>query len=127
MKYPVAHSLLLSALLLTASGCRKCEEGPDMRSESCAPDKQAVKTVANVEGTIGYEPTLRQYFIRRFIPGTIDSVDYGLLCGTVPANLQVVGAKVLFSGAYKPYDKQPPAGPAGQTYYYLELSGAKVI
>ena len=121
------YSLLLSALLLTASGCQKCEEGPDTNSQSCAADKQAVKTVANVEGTIGYEPTLRQYFIRRFIPGTIDSVDYGLLCGTVPANLQVVGARVLFSGAYKPYDKQPPAGPAGQEYYYLELSSVKVI
>ncbi|GAA3989144.1 hypothetical protein [Hymenobacter antarcticus] len=97
-----------------------------MTSESCAPDKQGVKAVANVEGTIGFNSSLQQYFIRRAIPGTIDSVDFGLLCGAVPANLQVVGTTVLFSGTYKPYDKQPPFGPAGQTYYYLGLTKAVV-
>ena len=119
---------VLSALLLLASSCRQCGESPTptVTSESCASDKQAVKTVTNGEGTIGFEPTLQQYYIRRAIPGSYDSVDFGMLCGTVPASLQVVGNKVLFSGTYKPYDKQPPYGPAGRTFYYLEVSRANV-
>ena len=116
---------LLSGLLVAGSGCRKCGEAPAVASESCALDKQPVKTVTDAEGTIGYEPTLQQYYVRRAIPGTYDSVDFGLLCGTVPASLRGVGNKVLFSGIYKPYDKQPPHGPAGQSFYYLEV--AKVV
>ena len=115
---------VLSALFLLASGCQKCEEAPEapaVTSESCASDKQPVKTVTNVEGTIGYEATSQQYYIRRAIPGTYDSVDFGMLCGTVPASLQRVGNKVLFSGTYKPYNQPPPYGPAGQKFYYLEV------
>lgn len=115
---------LLSGLLVSSSGCQKCEEAPAVTSESCASDKQPVKTVTNVEGTIGYEPALRQYYIRRAIPGTYDSVDFGMLCGTVPASLQGVGNKVLFSGTYKPYDRPSPAVIGGQTFYYLEVAKA---
>lgn len=117
---------LLSGLLVASSGCQKCEQAPAITSESCASDKQPVKTVTNVEGMIGYEPTLQQYYVRRAIPGTYDSVDFGMLCGTVPASLRGVGNKVLFSGTYKPYDKQPPYGPAGRSFYYLEVVKAVV-
>ncbi|MFC6223063.1 hypothetical protein ACFP2F_07410 [Hymenobacter artigasi] len=117
---------LLSGLLFASSGCQKCEEAPAVTSESCASDKQPVKTVTNVEGTIGFEPALQQYYVRRVIPGTYDSVDFGMLCGTLPTNLQRVGNQVLFSGTYKPYDKQPPLGPAGRTFYYLEVTKALV-
>lgn len=123
----ITPTYVLSALLLIASGCQKCEEAleaPTVTSESCASNKQPVKTVTDVEGTIGYEATSQQYYIQRTIPGTYDSVDFGMLCGTIPASLRVVGNKVLFSGAYKPYDKQPPYGPAGQKFYYLEVSKA---
>jgi hypothetical protein len=122
----ITSTYVLSALLLVASGCQKCEEAPSVTSESCASDKQPVKTVTNVEGTIGFEPTLQQYYIRRAIPGTYDSVDFGMLCGTVSPNLQLVGKKVLFSGKYKPYDRPSPAVIGGQTFYYLEVSKANV-
>lgn len=117
---------LLGGLLLANSGCQKDEDAPALTSESCAPDKQPVKTVTNVEGTIGFYPTLQQYYIRRAIPGTFDSVDIGMLCGVVPARLQGVGEKIVFSGTYKPYDQPLPAAPAGQKFFYLEISKANV-
>ena len=115
---------LLGTLLAANSGCEKGQKNPTVASEACAPTVQPVKSVTDVEGTIGFDPQLGQYFIRRTIPGTFDSVDFGFLCGTVPPSLTAVGSTVVFSGAYKPYDKQPPAGPAGQKFYYLEISKA---
>jgi hypothetical protein len=47
-----------------------------------------------------------------------------MLCGTVPASLQAVGNKVLFSGMYKPDDKSVPRGHVGLTVYYLEVAKA---
>ena len=125
MKIP--NTCFFGALLLATGGCQKCEDAPDVASESCALDKQPVKTVTDVEGTVGFEPTLQRHYIRRAIPGTYDSVDFGILCGSVPASLQREGAKAVFSGTYKPYDKQPPSGPAGRTFYYLEVSSANVL
>jgi hypothetical protein len=116
----------LSVLLLLAGGCQKSEDTPELTSESCVPDKQPVKTVTDVEGIIGFHPILNQYYIRRAIPGTYDSVDFGMLCGTVPTQLQVVDKKVLFSGTYKDYDKPSPAVVGGQTFYYLQVSKARI-
>lgn len=117
---------LLSGLLVASSGCQKGNESPAVSSESCGSDKPPVKTVKDVEGTIGFEPTLQQYYIRRTIPGTYDSVDFGMLCGIVPASLREVGNKVVFSGTYKPYDRPSPAVVGGQKFYYLEVSKATV-
>jgi hypothetical protein len=116
----------LGALLLLAGGCQKSEDTPELTSESCVPDKQPVKTVTDVEGIIGFHPILNQFYIRRVIPGTYDSVDFGMLCGTVPTQLQVVDKKVLFSGTYKDYDKPSPAVVGGQTFYYLQVSKARI-
>jgi hypothetical protein len=117
---------LLSGLLVASSGCQKDNGDPVISTESCVPFQQPVKVVTDVEGTVGFHAMLQQYFIQRTIPGTYDSVDFGLLCGTVPTSLQVVGKKVRFSGTYKPYDKPRPAGPVGGTFYYLEVSKAVV-
>lgn len=116
----------LGTLLFLTEGCQKSENSPTITSKSCVPDKQPVKTVTDVEGTIGFHPILNQYYIRRTIPETYDSVDFGMLCGTVPTQLKVVGKKVLFSGTYKDYDKPSPAVVGGQTFYYLEVSKAQV-
>jgi hypothetical protein len=116
---------LFGILLCTAETCEKTEVSKAIEAlppESCGADKKTVKTVSGVEGSIGFEPTLQQYFIRRSIPGTFDSQDIGLLCGTIPQNLTKIDAKVSFSGTYKSYDKPSPATIGGQTYYYLDLS-----
>ena len=118
MKVPIF--CLLAMLLCTAETCEKTEvskAAEALPSESCGTDKKTVKTVSNIEGKIEFESVLQQYSIRRTIPGTYDSQDIGLLCGTIPQNLQQVGTKVLFSGAYKEYDKPSPATIGGVTYY----------
>jgi hypothetical protein len=121
---------LLGVLLFTAETCEKAEvvkQETVFTSESCAPDKKVLKVVTDVEGTIGFEATSQQYFIRRAIPGTYDSVDIGMLCGNVPEGLRAAGSKVLFSGTYKEYGQPTPYGPAGRTFYYLEVSKASLI
>lgn len=120
---------VLGAFLLSAVGCQKSESEdnlPAFTSESCIPNGQVVKTVTNVEGIISFHSTLNQYYIQRSVPGTFDSIDIGLLCGTVPTGLKVIGSKVLFSGVYKTYDKPSPAVMGGQTFYYLEVTKAQI-
>ena len=127
MKIPVF--CLLGMLLCTAETCEKTEVSnvaESLPSESCGTDKKIVKAISSVEGKIEFESALRQYAIRRTIPGTYDSQDVGLLCGTIPQNLQKVGAQVLFSGTYKEYDKPSPATIGGVTYYYLDLTKAEL-
>lgn len=112
---------LLSALLLAASGCKKDQDaqGPD---GTCAAQGQPVKTVTDVEGTVRFDAAVQQYVIYRAQPGTYDSVDLGVVCGALPAGLQVAGAPVRFSGTYREYGNPPRLGPVGQTYFYLELT-----
>ena len=113
MKTTAIH-FLLSTLLLTVSSCKKDQE---VRATcgSCAPQSQAVKTVTDAEGIVGFDATSQQYYISKHEPGTYDVVDVGVVCRALPQNLQTTGLKVFFSGIYKQYGRQPFA-PAGYTY-----------
>ncbi|UOQ69598.1 hypothetical protein [Hymenobacter volaticus] len=117
---------LLCGLGLLAMGCKEGVENPTVTSETCAAGLPTVKTVKNVEGRILFDAALRQYCIYRALPGTIDEMDMGVLCGTLPAPLQQVESKVVFSGTYTPYDQVRPAAPVGTHYYYLEVTQGKV-
>lgn len=113
---------LLGALLLAASGCKKDQDAQGPYG-TCAPQSQLIKTVNDVEGTVRFDAAVQQYVIYRALPGTYDAVDLGVVCGTLPADLQVANAPVRFSGTYREYGNPPQSGgPAGVTYYYLELA-----
>ncbi|TPG63683.1 hypothetical protein EAH73_16665 [Hymenobacter nivis] len=112
---------MLGALLLVFGGCKKDQDaqGPN---GTCAAQSPIIKTVADLDGTVRFDAAVQQYLIYRAVPGTYDSVELGVVCGTLPADLQVADAPVRFSGTYREYANPPQAGPAGRTYYYLELT-----
>jgi hypothetical protein len=116
---------LLSALLLSISACKKDADVVTLdNSGLCAPASSYALPVTDLEGVVNFNQTLQQYVVSRVIPGTYDSVDIGVICGELPADFKATGTKVRFSGIYHGYGQNPapPAGPAGTTYYYLELS-----
>ncbi|AMJ65811.1 hypothetical protein AXW84_10505 [Hymenobacter sp. PAMC 26628] len=108
-------------MLLAASGCKKDQDAQGPYG-TCAPQTQSVKSATDVEGTVQFDTAVQQYVIYRAVPGTYDSMDIGVVCSTLPADLQVANAPVRFSGTYRDYGNAPQAGPAGRTYYYLELT-----
>ena len=126
MKNTRLYFLLLGACLLSASSCTKdTDPGVELPpSVSCALTSSYAKPVTDLEGTVEFNQALQQYVISRYIPGTYDSVDIGVLCGDLPDYLKTAGTTVRFSGTYRGYGQLPPslAAPAGTTYYYLELS-----
>lgn len=63
--------------------------------------------MTDAEGIVGFDAALQQYIITRAQPGTYDSVDIGVVCGALPASLQVAGTKMLFSSAYQAYGNPP--------------------
>jgi hypothetical protein len=117
----VTHYYLLSALLLSASACKK-DADTITNSGICAPTSSYALPVTDLEGIVNFDQALQQYAISRAIPGTYDSVDIGVICGDLPAAYKAVGTKVRFSGIYHGYGQAPPAAFVGATYYYLKLS-----
>ncbi|RZK63032.1 MAG: hypothetical protein EOO59_00905 [Hymenobacter sp.] len=82
-----------------------------------------MKTVTNAAGIVYYNPTTQEYRVSVPQPGTYDSVDIGVVCGTLPATLQANGTTVLVTGIFKEYDQVPPQPlPVGYTCYYLEVA-----
>lgn len=119
-------SRLLCGLLFSLVGCQERIDTPLVASEACAAGQPPIKTVTDVEGRLFFDATLHQYCIYRALPGTIDRVDIGVLCGTLPDALQQVNSKVVFSGTYKSFDQAQPVAPVGTEYYYLEVTRGKV-
>jgi hypothetical protein len=112
---------LLSALLLSASACKK-DGDVITNSGLCAPTSSYAKQVSDLEGTVNFDQTLQQYVISRAIPGTYDSVDIGVVCGELPADFKKIGTRVRFSGIYLGYPQAPTPTFVGSKYYYLDLS-----
>ena len=114
---------LLTTLLFAAAGCKK---DADVVQQLCDPTAKAVKTIANAEGIVYFNQLLQQAVISVHQPGTIDAVDVGVVCGSLPAALRADGTRVLVSGTFKEYGAAPlPSVPVGYTYYYLEVDEVK--
>ena len=112
--------LVLSALLCTTASCEKEEA---TTAQLCAPTAKTVKTITNASGIVYFNTMLMHYVISVHQPGTTDAVDLGIVCGNLPAALQIDGTRVTVSGALKEYGQPAPAPvPAGYTYYYLEVA-----
>ena len=111
------------ALLCLAASCKKDQTAAYKLQQTCAPTAKAVKTITSAAGVVYFNQTLQQYEVSVHQPGTIDAVDVGLVCGTLPPALQANGTKVTVSGTFKEYGQPAPrALPASYTYYYLEVA-----
>ncbi len=117
------HFLLLVLFVATlAGGCTRPAE--QTTASACAGAGATVRTVTDAAGMVTFDQALQRYKIMASQAGTIDVVDVGVVCGTLPEAIQQEGVKVVFSGTYKAYPN-PPAAPAGYTTYYLEVSSIK--
>jgi hypothetical protein len=115
----------LVALLCLAGSCKKDEPNVYKLTQMCVPATKAVKTITNAAGFVFFNPTLQQYTISVHEPGTIDVVDVGIVCGTLPAALQPDLTKVIVSGTFREYTLSQP-GLAGYTYYYLQVESIRL-
>lgn len=110
------------ALLCLAGSYKKDESETYKLTQACAPTAKTVKTITNATGFVYLNATLQQYVVSVHVPGTIDVVDIGVVCGTLPDALQKDGTKVTVSGTFKEYGQPAPQPlPVGYTYYYLEV------
>jgi hypothetical protein len=117
-----------SLLVGTLESCEKADihtSEAEAALGACATTSKTVRAVTQRKGFVSLDQSTQQYRIFAHQPGTIDVVDVGVVCGSLPASLQVEGYKVVFSGTYKEY-KNAPSAPVGYTYYYLELSKIEV-
>jgi ABC-type Fe3+-hydroxamate transport system substrate-binding protein len=117
----IALFALLGATFGGVAGCTRIEQ---TTTTTCAEAGATVRTVTDVVGTVTFDRAIQRYKIMAHEAGTIDVVDVGVVCGTLPDDLRKEGSKVVFSGTYKAYPN-PPAAPAGYTTYYLEPSSVK--
>lgn len=120
MRLSFSRSLLAGSLLVLAACQSSHIENPTTFSP-CEATSQPVRTVTAATGTVYRDEASQRYRIHSPQAGTIDVVDIGVVCGTLPQSLQKDGTKVTFSGTYKTYGT-PPSAPAGTTFYNLELT-----
>ena len=126
MKNPSILILLLTSLLLSASGCEKDERSlSEPAVAACDSNRKIVKKSSDVKGFVHFNQFSQEYALYAGVPGTIDSEDIGLPCN-LPEEFKKEGLKVKFSGKYRDFGKQPSSNQVpifvGQVYYYLELS-----
>ena len=120
MKKLLTHCLL-GALWLATASCAKDQAAAT--PQACNPSAKTVKTVLNAAGIVSFNQALQHYVVSVPQPDTLDKVDLGIVCGNLPAALQLNGARVVVTGTFKEYGRVPPSPtPAGHTYYYLEVA-----
>lgn len=108
---------MLSLVSISAiTGCMRPKQ-----TANCLEAGATVQTVTDATGTVTFDKVLQRYKILSAAPATIDVVQVGVVCGTLPEALRAEGTRVIFSGIFKTYPN-PPAAPAGYTTYYLETS-----
>lgn len=113
---------LIASVTVTLTNCQGSKVDKQAASTTaCDPASKTVRTVTDVAGVVYQDKTSQRYQIHAAQTGTIDVVDVGVVCGTLPSELQKEGTKVVFSGTYKEYGT-PPSAPAGTTFYNLELT-----
>ncbi len=122
-KKPVFTLLVVLSVLMTSASYEECECKSD-HADSCNAEARTVKKASNEIGFVAYNEEEGKWMIVRSIAGTYDSQDLGILCDSLslPEEFRQIGMRVLFSGEYKNYNKDPKGLLAGQTFYYLHLS-----
>jgi hypothetical protein len=118
---------LLLGLVTSAASCRK-EDDPAPEPticifETCPGAGDVVKTVTDTRGIVRLNPVTKEYAIAT-LPSMTNSFDVGVLCSALPANLQVDGTKVIFSGTYRLKTGEPTAGDV--SVYYLTPSKVSI-
>ncbi len=111
------RTLFIFSLALTFFSC----QDKDPLEHSGCGFNDPIKSVNGATGFIHYTDSTGEYVIYAAIPGTIDSQDVGVVCN-MPAEYEIDGLSVHFSGAYYQFDREVLSGIAGQEFYYLRLT-----
>ena len=107
---------LLLGLVTVVTSCHSDSEPAPTPATSCPGAGDVVKTVADKRGIVRLNPVTKEYALATY-PTVTNSFDVGVLCSALPTNLQVDGAKVIFSGTYRRKPGEPTAGDVA--IYYL--------
>lgn len=105
----------LLGLLTVAASCQKNDDQPGPASTTCPGAGDVVKTVTDVRGIVRRNSVTQEYAISTY-PTVTNSFTVGVLCASLPANLQVDGAKVIFSGTYRLKPGAPTGGDVAEFY-----------
>ncbi|OWP64068.1 hypothetical protein CDA63_06285 [Hymenobacter amundsenii] len=119
MLYNRYYLLLLMALLSFGSCKKDCGISP----AGCATEGPIRMRADNWQGLVKFDSALNAFVVRYAVPGTFDSVYYGVACG-LPEALQSEGQKVEFSGNYRDHPGSGQILAAGSKYYALEITSA---
>lgn len=122
--YVIRYFFILLFMVFVLAPFFSCSESEctDCNNFPCNLKAKTVKEASNQIGFVAYSEHESKWLIIVSQTGTYDSQDLGIVCNDLPENFQQIGMKVLFSGEYKEYDKDPNGPLPGQTYYYLFIS-----
>lgn len=112
----ISQLLLLIGLIFNACGS-------DDIVPRCETSGNTIHIAKDWTGTIGYIEEYEVYTINYHIPGTIDSIYTGIICGELDEQFQKIDQQVVFSGLFID-DKEtinPLAVFGGQEFYFFDL------
>jgi len=110
--------------LIISSACQKNEVWEENlqqdNAKSCFGTADIIGKADQYIGHVWFIEEEKRYAVVYYVPGSIDSQVYGIVCD-LPKEFQQERKRVKFSGTYRAYNG--PAKPVlgGQSFAYLEL------
>ena len=122
----IINRLLPTLLIGISLGCQQQQAlpVPTSANPACFETNPVSHQAKNLRGIIGYRQDVAMYTVNYYVPGTIDSHWVGLVCN-LPAEYQVDGRSVKFSGEYRSTLGKVAGQMGGDQMYYLYLSSIK--
>ena len=117
--------MLLVVLTSTASCNKEDVRLSEPQLTRCDSKRKTVKEADGLEGQIWFNKAVQEYAIYVSVDGTYDTQYVGIPC-ELSEEFKKEGLRVVFSGKYKDFSKQPTTVMPGQTYYYLNLSKIEI-
>ena len=97
-----------------------CEKNMKSTS-SCSDSYVAVQTLSEVPGLVGFDNTNNQFFINKYVEGTIDQI-YTLYPCDLSSDFKKVNLQVVFSGDLFISDDLPKPALGGQQIFHIKIS-----
>jgi len=114
---------LLAFAMMIATGCIKDSHARE--GDICDSNRRTVMTVNDLTGRLSYSNELEKWVINAPIPGTIDGLRTGIICGDISGDLKIHGLSVIFSGELKDSNGYPKPQLGGQEIYYVRPTKMK--
>ena len=90
-------------------------------TNSCSDSYVTVQTLDNVSGLVGFDNTNNQYFLNKYVDGTIDTF-YTLYPCDLTSDFKKVNLQVVFSGDLFISNDLPKPAIGGQQIFHIKIS-----